>query len=71
MQSRILVVVAMLMLIGTVWSCGESAKESQWKKLSDNQYSNLAQCLDYAKEVPGLVKDCEEMEEKVNTALGK
>ncbi len=72
MHYRILELVTMLMLVVSVWSCSEyeAEKERLWNKLSDNQYANLTQCLDYAKEVPGLVEKCREMEETVNKTVG-
>ncbi len=60
----LILVVAMRFYSKTV-----AEKESLWRNLSDTQYSNLAQCLDYAQEVPDLMKKCEEIEKTVVKTL--
>jgi len=46
-------------------------KERLWKKLSGDQFSTLAECLDYAQGVQDLMESCREIEETVNKATLK
>ncbi len=46
-------------------------KERLWKKVSGDQYSTFAECVDYAQGVPDHMENCMEIEETVNQTAGE
>ncbi len=77
MRDRIFVAFIVLVgLVMAIWFYNDrmtavTEQERLWMKISGDQYSTLAECLDYAQGVQDLMESCREIEETVNQTAGE